>query len=743
VVPSVRRFLTRRLLFPVFTGLLLTFLAVLVQVTDVPVLSELDRRLEWMAYDLRLRLLLPDEVEPDPRIVIVDIDEKSLLQEGRWPWPRSSIAALVNRVFTSGAAVMAMDVMYVEPERSGIGELLDLVDDATRDAILMAIPLPDINGGNDSLLAASMQGRTVVLGYAIADVSSQPKGMLPAPLLMDEDLVESLVLIEMDSYIANLELLQEQASGGGFFSIMPDDDGIIRSAPLLARRNGQLYGSLALETVRLYMGAGQVLLNTSSIGEYQVVESLSLDGLTNIPTDGAGYVLIPYRGGAGSFSYISSADVLNGEFPAGFFKDKIVLFGTTSVGLYDMRSTPVDSVYPGVEVHANIISGLLDGAFPYEPSWALGANVAVLVVLGVMSIFIVPFIGPLAILLISLLMLTLVTALNLWVWSGYGLVLAIVAPLLLITSIGTFDLAYGFLVEARSRRQLKAIFGQYVPPDIVHEMNKNPTGNFAVEGESRELSVLFCDIRGFTTISETLAADELKKMLNFFFTPMTRIIFERRGTIDKYVGDMIMAFWGAPVQDADHRRHAVLAALEMLETLEALQPELQAHHWPPIDIGIGINSGMMNVGDMGSEYRRAYTVIGDAVNLGSRLEGLTKFYGVRLIISESTADGLDDLTLRYLDRVKVKGKNEPVDIYEPVGLSDVLSAERAAEVAESNAAMEYYYAADWEHAASAFSSLQRTWPERKFYSLYLDRISDLKQQGTQPGWDGVFVHTAK
>jgi adenylate cyclase len=739
----VRRFLPRRFLFPVFTGLLLTCIAVMVQVTDVPVLSELDRRLEWLAYDLRLRLLLPGEVEPDPRIVIVDIDEKSLLQEGRWPWPRATIAALVNQVFASGAAVMAMDVMYVEPERSGMGELLELVDDTTRDAILEAIPLPDTHGGTDPLLAASMQQNTVVLGYAIADLSTQPKGLLPAPLLIDEDRVDNLVLIDMDSYIANLDLFQERASGGGFFSIMPDDDGIIRSAPLLARRNGQLYGSLALETARLYLGAGQILLNTSPIGEYRAIESLSLDGLTDIPADGAGYVLIPYRGGAGSFFHISSADVLNGEFPDGFFEGKIVLFGATAVGLYDMRSTPVGSVYPGVEVHANVIAGLLDGEFPYEPSWASGANVAVLIVLGVMSVFIVPFIGPLAILLISLLMLVLVMALNLWVWSGYGLVLAIVAPLLLIASIGTFDLAYGFLIEARGRRQLKAIFGQYVPPDIVHEMNKNPGGNFAVEGESRELSVLFCDIRGFTTISESLAADELKKMLNFFFTPMTRIIFERRGTIDKYVGDMIMAFWGAPVMDIEHRRHAVLGALEMLEVLEALQPELRAHHWPPIEIGIGINSGMMNVGDMGSEYRRAYTVIGDAVNLGSRLEGLTKYYGVRLIISESTAEGLDDFTLRCLDRVKVKGKNEPVDIYEPVGLSNILSDELVAEIADSNAAMEYYYAADWEQAIPVFRSLQRTWPERKLYTLYLDRISQLQVQGIQPGWDGVFVHTSK
>ena len=325
----------------------------------------------------------------------------------------------------------------------------------------------------------------------------------------------------------------------------------------------------------------------------------------------------------------------------------------------------------------------------------------------------------------------------------HGVVLSIVAPLVLIALIGTSDLAYGFLTEARGRRQLKAVFGQYVPPEIVDEMNQNPDGNFSVEGESRELSVLFCDIRSFTTISESLAADELKQLLNQFFTPMTRIIFERRGTIDKYVGDMIMAFWGAPVQDPQHRQHAVEAALAMLDQVVAMRPEFSERNWPEVNIGIGINTGMMNVGDMGSEYRRAYTVIGDAVNLGSRLEGLTKYYGVLLIVSETTAAGLEGILLRHLDRVKVKGKNEPVDIYEPVGLSDALSDERVAEVADSNAAMQYYFAADWESARTAFMSLQRAWPERKFYTLYLDRISELQRQGIQPGWDGVFVHTSK
>jgi adenylate cyclase len=734
---------SRRFLFPALTGLLLTAFAVTVKVADVPVLTDLDQRLEWLAYDLRLRLFIPDEIELDPRIVIIDIDEKSLRQEGRWPWSRATIAKLTDRVFEHGALILAMDVVYAEEFRSPVEDWLDFVDDETRDALLEKIPLEKLFKSQDQVLAESFIDRDVVMGFTFTNDSGPPKGQLPEPLPFPEAFTEQLIIPEISSYVANIELLQESASGGGFFSIIPDADGVIRRAPMLMQHEGLIYGALALEVSQLYMQTQQLELRTAPIGDYQALESLSLDGFLDIPVDGAGNALIPYRGPAGSFHYISAADVLNGEVPGDLLQSAIALFGTTAVGIYDMRSTPVESVFPGVEVHANLIAGILDGSFPTIPSWALGANVGLLILIGVVSVLLVPFISTLVILLLSLLSMVMVIALNLWLWDTHGVVLSIVAPLVLIALIGTSDLAYGFLTEARGRRQLKAVFGQYVPPEIVDEMNQNPDGNFSVEGESRELSVLFCDIRSFTTISESLAADELKQLLNKFFTPMTRIIFERRGTIDKYVGDMIMAFWGAPVQDPQHRQHAVEAALAMLEQVVAMRPEFSAHNWPEVNIGIGINTGMMNVGDMGSEYRRAYTVIGDAVNLGSRLEGLTKYYGVLLIVSETTAAGLENILLRHLDRVKVKGKNEPVDIYEPVGLADALSDERVAEVAASNAAIQSYFAADWEGARTAFMSLQHAWPERQFYTLYLDRISQLQGQGIQPGWDGVFVHTSK
>lgn len=331
-----------------------------------------------------------------------------------------------------------------------------------------------------------------------------------------------------------------------------------------------------------------------------------------------------------------------------------------------------------------------------------------------------------------------------YLFNVYGLWLPLAIPVLVQLPVALFAGLLGhFLSEASARRRLKAVFGQYVPPEIVEEMSRESGQSFSVEGESRELSVLFCDVRGFTTISERLPADELKQLLNHFFTPMTRIIFEHRGTIDKYVGDMVMAFWGAPLHDARHAQHAVEAALQMLSQLGDMQPEFAARNWPALIIGIGINTGTMNVGDMGSEYRRAYTVIGDAVNLGSRLEGLTKHYGVQLVVSEFTAAALEDVLLRKLDRVTVKGKQEPVTIYEVVSPAGQASASLSDEIAASNRALEHYFRGDWAAARGAFGELHNAATQHGFYTLLLRRIDSLESRGIGPGWDGVFEHTSK
>lgn len=315
-------------------------------------------------------------------------------------------------------------------------------------------------------------------------------------------------------------------------------------------------------------------------------------------------------------------------------------------------------------------------------------------------------------------------------------------PLGLVLALAVLNLAFGYLNEARQRGRLKDMFGQYVPPTLVEQMVRAP-GRFSTAGESREMTVLFADIRSFTTLSETLTPGELKGLLNQFFTRMTRIIFERHGTIDKYVGDMIMAFWGAPLPDPDHALHATEAALEMLGAVESLRPELAAQGLPEISIGIGINTGVMNVGDMGSEFRRAYTVIGDAVNLGSRIEGLTKFYGAGLVIGEATRAQLGSFVCRRLDRVRVKGKTQGVEVYEPLCREDKAEPALRLEIERHHRALELYWAQQWDESCAEFEALHARAPQTRIYALYLERIDELRRRPLPADWDGVYDRRTK
>jgi len=596
----------------------------------------------------------------------------------------------------------------------------------------------------DAVLARGLGKGPVVLGYVFSNRADRSVGALPAPLLsLDTPSLHGLELYGREHYVGNLPALQSAAAGGGFFSVEADGDGVVRRVPLIARHGDAVYGSLALEVARYYLGMPPVELRVHPIAGRNVLETVSLGGLVEIPTDGLGQVIVPYRGRSGAFPYVSATDVLRGKADAGVLRDAIVLVGTSAEGLYDQRSTPVQSVFPGVEIHANVITGILDGRFPFQPPWAEGVDLSVLVVLGLILALLLPRLNALGLALSSALVVAAYVGVNTWVWARQGLVMTVAVPVVMIALLAALNMTYGFLAERRNRERLKGMFGQYVPATLVEELNAHPESSFGFEGESREMTVLFCDIRSFTTISESLPANELKQMLNFFFTPMTQIIFERRGTVDKYVGDMIMAFWGAPLEDTEHRTHGIQAALDMVEKVRAIRPELSARGWPEIHIGIGLNTGLMNVGDMGSSFRRAYTVIGDAVNLGSRLEGLTKYYGVDLIVSEQTRLGQEGFLYRPLDRVRVKGKAEPVAIFEPICRQEAADETLRAELRDYEVALDTYYAREWDQAGALFAELIHRHPGRKVYLLYEERARDLKGQGLGPDWDGVFTHTSK
>lgn len=727
---------------PISLGALLVFCFLWIQHTARPGVVTVRDRLEYLAYDLRLNAGLPKHPQPSKEILIVDIDERSLQQEGRWPWPRARLADLVARLQKAGAAVIAFDMVLSEPETNTASDLLArLPPELSSSAFTEFLTHEAHNADGDARLAGRLATGDTVLGVVFHNQDSPASGLLPAPMFHVDSASAPLLITTLPTYTANRAPLQQAAHYAGFLTALPDSDGVIRRAPLLLRHGDDLYPALALEAARLFLLSDQPRLHTTDLGASTAIEGIDLGGRL-IPTDAAGRVLVPYRGPSGSFAHVSAARVLQGEFADSEVSNRIVLIGTSALALADLKATPVQSVYPGVEVHANLLAGILAGQFPHEPVWAPGASFILMLTLGLTLAFLLPLLSEAWMLVTTVLALSALIAGNFWLWARADLVLVLATPVLLILGLAVLNLGYGFLFEARSRRQLKQMFGEYVPPALVDEMSRRGE-RYDFRGESRELSVLFADIRNFTTLSESLSASELKALLNRFFTPMTRIIFERRGTIDKYVGDMIMAFWGAPVQDAAHAEHAIGAALDMLRAVETLQNEFRQEGLPEISIGIGINSGIMNVGDMGSEYRRAYTVIGDAVNLASRLEGLTKYYGVHLVVGPHTRELAPGFAYQRLDRVRVKGKLTAVEVFTPLCRLDAMTDDMQRELTLHEQALMQFWAREWSLAERDFSTLQRSHPETRLYALYLERIAQLRERELPEDWDGVYERREK
>ena len=415
--------------------------------------------------------------------------------------------------------------------------------------------------------------------------------------------------------------------------------------------------------------------------------------------------------------------------------------GATAPGLFDLRSTPVASVFPGVEIHANLISGMLDQNIKLKPPYVLGVEVVLVLLAGLVLTFLLPRLSPLYATLATIGVMLVLLAINLFSWH-FNLVLPLASSLLLILGMFGLNMSYGYFVESRSKRQITGLFGRYVSPDLVEEMSAHPD-EVSMAGESREMSVLFSDVCDFTTISEGLEPKELSRLMNEFLSPLTQVIYQHRGTVDKYMGDCIMAFWGAPLKDRDHARNALLAGLGMQAALAALQPRFKANGWPEIRMGIGVNSGRMSVGNMGSHLRVAYTVMGDAVNLASRIEGLTREYGVGMIVGEATRNEVKDFVFRELDRVRVKGKDEPVAIYEPIGLAGQVAEAMLDELKLFHQALKLYRAQNWEQAELQLYNLLKMTPTSRLYHLYNERIAKLRLLSPGPGWDGVWVFETK
>jgi adenylate cyclase len=732
-------------------GLLFTLAAVLYARGDWT--SHAIERQDTIISDMRMRL---EPVELEPGIVIVDIDSRSLTEVGRFPWSRNVMAKLVDQLTRHyGAGAVGFDVSFPEPDTSSGFDVLErLAGKELKDVPALQAQLGKLKPAldYDGMFAQSMRGQPVVLGFNLAD--GQSKGVLPEPAFTTELLNgRDLDAYTVDGYEANIARLQQAAKGAGVFTAVPDADGLVRSSPLLFRVGNGYYPSLSLATLAAFLDTraiNPVMEGTVDTLSQSEREASAFDVL-QMWTNKAGRVVFPvgdgmtsivtFRGSGGpaggAFRYVSAVDVLNGKVAKDVLEGAIVLVGTTAPGLQDLRATPVNAQYPGVEIHANMIKSMLEGRFKSRPWTAWALESALVIVVGLVLTSALPVLAPAWSVLLASGVFIASGWLNYYAYTEHDLVLNVFICLLLIATLFVMNLAWGYFFEFRKGRALVSRFGEYVAPELVEKMAEDPEA-YNMDGESRELTVMFVDVRGFTTISEGLSPKELREYINLYLTAMSEDIrSSHQGTLDKYIGDAVMAFWGAPVSFPDHASRAVATALLMQDSAERLNRDFLARGWPELKIGIGLNTGPMHVGDMGSKIRRAYTVMGDAVNLGSRLEGITKVYGVGIAVGAATRLAAPEFVYRELDLVRVKGKNEPVAIFEPLGKPAELAPAVIDELAQWEAALALVRRQAWDAAAAAIGALAGAHPGRGLYALYLERIAHYRMHPPGPAWDGV------
>lgn len=734
-------------LFRYSLGLLITFILFANASGLIPI--RLIDTLENLSYDFRLKLSLPDKINTD--VIIIDIDEKSLEEIGQWPWERNVLANIVNNLFDYyQIKVLGFDILFAEKDNDPSDQVLKQLSNSAISSLPEFQRILSENEAvlhRDETLARSLENRNIVMGIIFNHQDKGvAKGMLPEPLpQFTPDIINSFSFLRAVGYAANIPELQSHALTGGFFdNPLIDEDGVFRRVPLLQSFENKLYPSLALEITRHALLNNDIKLGYGSTDEEEAIKSLEWVYLGDIaiPVDEHSAVMVPYIGYQKTFEYISAIDVLNKKLPKDSLKNKIAIFGTSAAGLLDLRTTPLESAYPGVEVHANIVQGILDQAIKHKPEYMIGFEILLIFLLGGILTFVLPMLSPTWSTVTALISVVVILLLDHYTWNTLMVIMPVASPLILIFMLYMMNMSYGFFVESRGKRHLTHLFGQYVPPDLVDEMSHN-LNEINLDGEIRNMSVLFTDVRGFTSISEKMEPKELTEFINAFLTPLTEVIHKNRGTIDKYMGDAIMAFWGAPLKDPQHGRNALNAGMDMLQAIKKLNQKFKSKGQPEIKIGIGINTGEMNVGNKGSEFRVDYTVLGDAVNLGSRLEGLTKNYGVDFIVNESTRYEVPEFEYRMLDSVRVKGKNKPVTIFEPIGLIENIDKTERKRIKEFHHALELYKQQSWDNAEQTLFQLSQQEPERLIYKIYLDRIAFFRANPPDKNWDGVFTHTSK
>jgi adenylate cyclase len=689
----------------------------------------------------------------DPRVktarpvTIVDIDEKSLASRlGQWPWPRTRIADLITDLTRLGAVVIAFDVVFSEPDRLNPDVAADTfrdLDEETR-AKLHALP------SNDQVFADAMRRSRVVLGESgLPEIIKEPDKTLPVTglAMLGED--PQRFMFEFPGLLRNTPVLESAAGGRGLFSINPERDGIIRRVPMIMQAQGTIMPSLSFEMLRVATGTDTIFIKADQAG----IQSIGVKGF-QIPTDRNGQLWVHFARNDPSI-YVPAVDVLEGSAPPEKIKGKLVLIGTSAAGLNDIKTTPVSRAMPGVEIHAQVLEAALTKSLLSQPPYGPALEFGAALLLGILVIVFAPMFGPVTLVAVGALFATLLVGTSWYFYSHDRLLIDFTYPLLSTTTIYLTLIFTSFVREQAQRRQIRSAFGQYLSPALVAQLAQSPE-KLVLGGEEREMTIMFSDVRGFTTISESYKHDPqgLTALMNRFLTPLTNAILARKGTIDKYMGDAIMAFWNAPLDDREHQLNACEAAVDMLDRIDVLnkirEQEAQegGHPYIPLNVGVGLNTGTCVVGNMGSDLRFDYSVLGDSVNLASRLEGQSKEYGFPIIVGSKTALAVKDkFAILELDFIMVKGKKEPEVIYAIAGREDTAQSGRFQRLRNLTIEMlACYRSRDWEGALEAIERGRRTDEGNALellYNLYEARILGYRKNPPPDDWNGAYALLTK
>lgn len=679
----------------------------------------------------------------EPPVLVVDIDEASIATLGQWPWSRSVIARMVERLQAMGAATIGFDVVFSEPDRLSLARAVEAL---RAQGVAIALPPTADQLDSDQVLAGALAAGNTVLGFALTDESTaRPPPARAGFAYGGTD--PRRYLPHFSGAVSNLDLLQTAAQGAGFFSFTTTDDNIIRTMPLAAVAGTAIYPALAIESLRAALGAKGFMLRGNDASGEGGGGAPGMTGLRvgdlDVPTEPDGRMRL-YYSGMPNMTVISAARLLEADAVDRLqpvVEGRIALVGTSAIGLRDIVATPLASATPGVTVHAEIIDQIVAGGFLHEPDWSHGVLLLATLLCGVMLIAVTTRSGALA---SALLLAGLTSGFVAVSWHAFSAFRVIIDP---VGAVATLVLLFLVLtplrlaLENREKRLVKGAFGRYLAPALVERLAREPSA-LRLGGETRRLTVMFSDIRGFTTLSEGMDPQSLTSLINSFLTPLTDVLLRREATIDKYIGDAIMAFWNAPLDIDRHEEKACRAALDMAKAVEVLNESRNE----PIRIGIGLNSGDACVGNLGSAQRFSYSALGDSINLASRIEGLTKLYGVTIAVSDFTRQAVPALAFLEIDNVRVKGRTAPVRLHALMG-DETLAGSHAFHdlAARHEAFLSLYRHGAFADASAALQGLRQTAPPQLvgLYSLYAERLSALLADPPGDGWDGVYVAKTK